>query len=86
MSPSLESSRKLSSSSDPSKLSKALTLTTGDFGEVGLITPTLLFEHERTICLLPDAQELQSYYAYFAWGSPKAHSKFIFSFFIEGFL
>jgi len=33
----LEASVKLSSSSDPSTLSKALALATGDFGDAGLI-------------------------------------------------
>lgn len=43
----LELSVILSSSSDPSTLSKALALATGDFGEVGLIRfPALLVEFE----------------------------------------
>lgn len=45
---SLELSGKLSSSSDPSTLSKALALATGDLGEVGLIIcPALLVEFAR---------------------------------------
>ena len=56
--PSLELSVMLSSSSDPSTLSKALALATGDLGEVGRIRlPVLLTELASSVDF-PEKEEL----------------------------
>lgn len=55
---SLELSVKLSSSSDPSALSNALTLATGDFGEVGLNRPLLLLAAFACKADFPEQKEV----------------------------
>lgn len=52
----------LSSSSDPSKLSKALALATGDFGEVGLIRLPTLFTEEESGVDFPETEAMDKTY------------------------